>query len=58
MIPSDVRQSLLDLHRKSMENLSTMRYSMSYSTNDVSRRQASDEQHLRIEERCVQESPV
>jgi hypothetical protein len=58
MISSDVRQSLLDLHRKSMENLSTIRYSMSYSTNDVSRRQASNEQHLRIEERCVQESPV
>ena len=59
MIPVDVRRSLLDLHRKSMDNLSAMRYtSMSYSTNDVSTSKQSDDQQSTIDERCIQESPV
>jgi len=58
MISSDVRRSLLDLHRKSMENLAGLRYSMSYSTNDVSRNKKNDDKYLRIHERCIQESPV
>ena len=59
MIPVDVRRSLLDLHRKSMDNLSAMRYtSMSYSTNDVSTCKQSDDQHSTVDERCIQESPV
>lgn len=58
MISSDVRRSLLDLHRKSMDNLSSIRQSMSYSTNDVSRHESNDENHLTVDQRCVQESPV
>ncbi|CAF1169679.1 unnamed protein product [Rotaria sordida] len=58
MISSNVRRSLLDLHHKSMENLHAIRYSMSYSTNDVSRRHQNDDQHMKIDERAVQESPV
>lgn len=58
MISSNVRRSLLDLHRKSMDNLSMMRHSMSYSTNDVSRHESNDENHLTVDQRCVQESPV
>ena len=58
MISYDVRRSLLDLHRKSMENLSAIRYSMSFSTNDVSTHQQNDDQRLVVEERCIQESPV
>jgi len=58
MISSDVRRSLLDLHRKSMEHLSGIRHSMSYSTNDVSRRKQRDDQHIMVEERCIQESPL
>jgi hypothetical protein len=58
MISSDVRRSLLDLHRKSMENLAGMRYTMSFSTNDVSRCKENDDQHLKVDERCIQESPV
>ncbi len=58
MISSDVRRSLLDLHRKSIDNVSAMRYSMSYSTNDVSARKQSDAQQLIADERRTQESPV
>jgi hypothetical protein len=59
MISSNVRRSLLDLHRKSMDNTSAIRYNMlSYSTNDVSRHQQNDDQHLTVDERCIQESPV
>ena len=58
MISPNIRRSLLDLHRKSMDNLSMMRHSMSYSTNDVSRNESTDENHLTVNQRCVQESPV
>ncbi|CAF1244506.1 unnamed protein product [Adineta steineri] len=58
MISTDVRRSLLDLHRKSIDNLSAMRYSISFSTNDVSRRKESEEQNMLLDERCIQESPV
>jgi hypothetical protein len=58
MISTEVRQRLLDLHRKSMDNLSAIRFSMSYSTNDVSKQQVNSEQHITIDNRCVQESPV
>ncbi|CAF3596727.1 unnamed protein product [Rotaria sp. Silwood1] len=58
MISSVVRRSLLDLHYKSMDNLHATRYSMSYSTNDVSRHNQSDDKHIKIDERAVQESPV
>lgn len=58
MISSDVRRRLLDLHRKSMENLAGLRYSISYSTNDVSQCQKRHEQFLTVDVRCVQEAPV
>jgi hypothetical protein len=59
MISSNVRRSLLDLHRKSMENLSATRYTnMSYSTNDISTSKQSDDQQSTVDERCIQESPV
>jgi len=53
-----VRRSLLDLHRDTMVKTSTMRYSMSYSTNDVSRRQKNTDVRIVIDDRGVQESPV
>ncbi|CAF4483389.1 unnamed protein product, partial [Rotaria sp. Silwood2] len=58
LISSSVRRSLLDLHHKSMENLHAIRYSMSYSTNDVSRHNQNDDQRIKFDERAVQESPV
>jgi hypothetical protein len=58
MISSDIQRSLLDLHRKSMDNISTARYSMSFSTNDVSTCKQNDEQQSTVDERCIQESPV
>lgn len=58
MISHDVRRSLLDLHFKSMENLSAVRHSISYSTTDVSRRKQGGTQHTTANEREVQESPV
>jgi len=57
-IPVCVRRSLLDLHRDTMVKTSTMRYSMSYSTNDVSRRQKNTDVRIVIDDRGVQESPV
>lgn len=36
MIPVDVRRRLLDLHRKSVDNLSGIRYSISYPGNELS----------------------
>ena len=58
MISSDVRRSLLDLHRKSMDNILATRHSISYSTNDISSEEKNDEEHVKADERCVQESPV
>ncbi|CAF2117839.1 unnamed protein product [Rotaria magnacalcarata] len=58
MISHDVRRSLLDLHYKSMDNLSAMKHTMSYSTTDVSRRKQNDACRTTIDERTVQESPV
>jgi hypothetical protein len=58
MISSDVRRHLLDLHRKSMDNLQALRHSISYSSNDVSKPPTITETHLTVDERCVQESPV
>ena len=48
---SDVRRSLLDLHRKSVNNLSAVRCNMSYSTNDIS-------QFNNNTERFMNESPI
>ena len=36
MIPRDVRRRLLDVHRKSVGNLSGMRYSISFPSHDLS----------------------
>lgn len=57
-IPCDVRRSLLDLHRETVAKLPTTRYSMSYSTNDVSRCQPNPDVRITINDRCIQESPV
>lgn len=58
MISSAVRRSLLNLHHRSIENMASIKYSMSYSTNDVSRHQHKNDQYRTTEERCVHESPV
>ncbi|UJR13810.1 hypothetical protein I4U23_000821 [Adineta vaga] len=62
MIPTDIRRSLLDLHRKSIDNLANVRHSISYSTNDVSQRKQNEDQGhtttITTNERCIQESPV
>lgn len=58
MICTDVRRRLLDLHRKSVDNIGAIRYNISYSTNDVSKQQQKNDPHLSADERCVQESPV
>lgn len=52
MIPRDVRRRLLDLHRKSVDNLAGMRYSISFPGNDLSIQQeiADEEQQNTIEE--------
>jgi hypothetical protein len=57
-ISSEIRRNLLDLHRKSVDNLSTFKYLTSYSTNDMSRREYNNGPHLIVKKRCIQESPV
>ena len=58
-IASDVTNRLLDLHRKSMDNLSTIRSSVSLSTNNLAKHRLShDPSSSTNEARCVQESPV
>ena len=57
-ISSAVRESLLDLHQKSMENISSTKNPTSYSTNDMSARHPDDGLHLLSKKRCIQESPV
>jgi hypothetical protein len=65
-ISSDIQENLLDLHRKSVDNLyrkttadlSTIKKSTFHSTNDMSRRKPSDVPHSVARKRCVQESPV
>jgi len=65
-ISSDIKQSLLDVHRKSAENLlrksmdnvSTIKYSAYYSANDMSTHKHHDGQQLIVKKRRIQESPV
>lgn len=59
LISSEVRQTLLDLHGRSIENLTGIRYSISFSANDVSKAPTSNnELRVKFEDRFVQESPV
>ncbi|CAF0775257.1 unnamed protein product [Adineta ricciae] len=59
MIPSNIRRSLLDLHRKSVENIAAVRYSICYSPVDATRRkQSEDDEHDSTNARCIRESPV
>ena len=57
-IASDVTSRLLDLHRKSMDNLSTIRNSVSLSTNNLAKHRLSHDPSYTNDARCVQESPV
>ena len=58
LISSEVREQLIELHRKSMENVAAVRYSISYSANDISKHYPNSHLHFSINERYVQESPV
>jgi len=70
IIPSrvsiDIKQDILDLdrknlgnlRRKSMNNLSSVKYPTFSSTNDVTIRQREDNDHLLVKKRYLQESPV
>ncbi|CAF2326270.1 unnamed protein product [Rotaria sp. Silwood2] len=65
-ISSDIKRSLLDLHRKSMDNLyrkssgtlSSIKYSTFYSTNDISKRRSCVGHQLIRKQKTTQESPV
>jgi len=65
-ISSDIKQNLLELHResvdnllrKSMDNLSTIRYSAFYSANDMSTHKHNHGRQLFVKKRRIQESPV
>jgi hypothetical protein len=70
IIPSrvsiDIKQDILDLdrknignlRRKSMNNLSSVKYPTFSSTDDVTNRRREDNDHLIVKKRYVQESPV
>ncbi|CAF0740202.1 unnamed protein product [Rotaria sp. Silwood1] len=65
-ISSEIKRSLLDLHRKSMDNLyrkssstlSSIKYTTFYSTNDMSKRKSCIAHQLIKKRRSTQESPV
>ena len=47
-----------NLPRKSVDNLSTVKYSIFHSSNDTSRRKSNDTQDVFDTKRCIHESPV
>lgn len=54
-----IRQSLLELHKKSLENLVVIISPTSFSANDISRRkEQNNSQKLLTKKRCIHESPV
>lgn len=63
---TDIKQNLLNLHRKSIDNfyrksidnLSAIKYSAFYSANDVFTQKHNDRPQLVTKKRCTQESPV
>ena len=57
-LPSETRASLLNLQRQSMENVSAMLYTTSFSANEMSRRKYRDSPRQLHKKRCIQESPV
>lgn len=57
-ISSDIRQSLLDLHRRSIENIAAISAQTSYSVNDIFRREEENPSRILTKTRCIQESPV
>jgi hypothetical protein len=58
-ISSDIKQSFLNLHRKSMDNMSTIKHSTFYSANDILRHKPNDNTNCFIgKKRCIHESPV
>jgi hypothetical protein len=65
-LSTEVKHNLLDLHRKSvdnvyrksMDNLESIKCSTYYSTNDISKRKPDESRRLITKQRCVQESPV
>ncbi len=62
----DIKQDMIDLdrktignlRRKSMNHLSSVKYPIFSSTNDVTNRRQEDNDHLIVKKRYVQESPV
>ncbi|CAF0869757.1 unnamed protein product [Adineta steineri] len=52
------RKSIGNLHRKSMDNLSSIKYSTFYSANDITNRQPNHTEDLTTKKRGIQESPV
>ena len=57
-IPSDIKQSLLDLHQQCIENAAVIKPMISSSVTDMSRRKTMDSSPLAVPKRCVHESPV
>jgi hypothetical protein len=65
-ISSDIKHNLIILHRKSadnldrksIDNLSTIKYSTFYSANDMLTHKHSNSPKLIVKKRCIQESPV
>lgn len=57
-ISAEVKESLLELHRKSMENLATMKCTTFYSVHDMRGQQRDDSQQSSIKARRIKESPV
>ncbi|CAF1308289.1 unnamed protein product [Adineta ricciae] len=57
-ITTEIKENLLDLQRKSIENLSTIKQLTFHSINDVRIRQPNDSKHVFAKKRCIQESPV
>ena len=57
-VSSEIRESLLTLHRRSIENVSTTQYNTSFSASEMSRRKHPDSPGHLHEKRSVQESPV
>ncbi|CAF0728928.1 unnamed protein product [Adineta ricciae] len=57
-ITTEIKENLLDLQQKSIENLSTIKHLTFRSINDVRIRQPNDSKRVFAKKRCIQESPV
>jgi hypothetical protein len=57
-IPPEIKHSLIDLHRQSIEHLATNNFILASSKHDISRRKSHDSPLCLSDKRHIHESPV